>query len=102
MFSAFQDYLLPVSFCLLCHFLLFLVIQNVTFFLCFLEGRCEALLADETDSCGRYFERYPSLFFRQVVFLNKKIWIEFSFSPPLRMRYVISDHRFLTCNLTNP
>jgi len=40
MFGAFQDYLLPVSFCLLCHFLTLLVIQNVTFFLCFLKSCC--------------------------------------------------------------
>jgi hypothetical protein len=38
-FGAFKYNLLPVTFCFFCHFLiLFLIIQNVTFFLCLFQN----------------------------------------------------------------
>ena len=102
MFGAFQNHLLPVPFCFLCHLLYLLIICDIALFLCLFQSACESFFIDKTHSCGRYFQWDPPLLLRQKIFFFKKVGIEFPFCPSFRMRNIIPIHGLLPGYLTDP
>ena len=64
--------------------------------------RCvEADTVDETQTCGADAEADPAVLFNVVELLCEQVYVKRTLGTALRVRNVVANHGFLSCNLTN-
>ena len=68
---------------------------------CLSHSGIEAELVDGADTGSGNGEGYPHILLNPVELLIEEVYVEFAFGATLRVRNVVTYHRFLARDLTN-